>query len=82
MAITITNECGWHVKSGYGASHASSGRAVGGAPADLQKRVSKASGCKRRKRLKTTADLYHESNSNPDSELKPLPPAPAAVELS
>jgi hypothetical protein len=71
-----------------GSSHASGGRAVGKAPDDPQKRVSKASGCKRRRRLKTTVDVvepefltYHESNSNPDSELKPLPP-PAAVGLS
>ena len=63
---------------GRGSSHASSSRAAGKAPAVPQKQVSKASGSKR-KRLKTTTDVvepesftYHESDSNPDSELELL----------
>jgi hypothetical protein len=75
---------------GGGSSHASSSRAAGKAPAIPQKRVSKASGGKRRKRLKTTANTiepepepepepesltYHESESEAEPEPLPSPPA-------
>ena len=63
---------------GRGSSHALSGRAADKAPTIPQKQVSEAFGSKR-KRLKTTTDVvepesftYHESDSNPDSELELL----------
>jgi len=69
---------------GGGSNHASSSRAAGKAPAIPQKRVSKASSSRKRKRPKTTTDpiepeplTYHESDPNPDSELE-LIETPAA----
>ena len=51
--VTVTGRTTY----GGGSSHASSSRAAGKAPAVPQKRVSKASGSKRRMRLKMTADV-------------------------
>jgi len=60
---------------GGGSNYALSSRAAGKAPAIPQKRVSKASGSRKRKRLKITADpikpeplTYHESNPNSNSK--------------
>jgi hypothetical protein len=73
--ITVT---GRTIRRGR-SSHILSSRAIGKAPAVPQKRVSKASGSRRMKCPKTTADTikpesltYHELNSN--SELELLPP--------
>ena len=73
--ITVTS---WTTRGG-GSSHASSSRAAGKAPAVPQKRVSKASGGRRRKRPKTTVDVielesltYHEPESDSKPELLPV----------
>ena len=70
---------------GGGGSSASSSRAAGKAPAVPQKRVSKASSGKKRKRLKTTTGsvepeslTYYESTSA--SEREPLPPSHPVAE--
>jgi len=66
---------------GGGSSYASSSRA-GKAPAVPKRRISKASGGRKRKRLKTTVNTtdlesltYYESES--ESEPEPLPSRPA-----
>jgi hypothetical protein len=76
--VTVTSQT---TREG-GSSHASSSRAVGKAPAVPQKRVSKASGGRRRKCPKTLVDVielesltYHEPESDSEPEL--LPPLPA-----
>ena len=70
--VTVTSR----TTRGGGSSHASSSRAAGKAPAVPQKRVSKASGSRRKKRPKTTIDIiklksltYHVLNSNSELEL-------------
>jgi len=75
--VTVT---GRSTRAG-GSSHASSSCAAGKAPAIPHKRCSKASGGRKRKRPKTTANAieveaepltYHEPESEPEQE--PLPP--------
>ena len=80
--VTVTD---WRLCGG-GSSYASSSRTKGKAPAVPQKRISKGSGGRRRKRAKTTVDAaraesltYHEVES--DSELEALAEAPVEALL-
>jgi len=74
-----------------GSSYASSSRARGKAPAVPQKRISKVSTGRKRKRAKTTADIvkvesltYHEPESELEPELvpEPMPEEPKRIKLN
>ena len=82
--VTVTSQA----SRGGGSSHASSSHTTGKAPIP-QKRISKASGGRRRKRLKTTTDTikpesltYQEPESKPELEPLLLSAEPKQIRLN